>query len=59
MNKLFAGEPMNPDFWSFMHGARLSGLREAQRVQELLIKAGEDENDECDYVKPWNDETSN
>ena len=59
MNKLFAGEPMNPDFWSFMHRARLSGLREAQRVQELLLKAGKDENNECDYVKHWNDETSN
>ena len=33
---LFAGEATNPDHWSNLQGARLSGLREAQRIIKLV-----------------------
>lgn len=29
---LFAGEATHPKFWSFLHGARESGIREAERI---------------------------
>ncbi len=29
---LFAGEATHEKFWSFMHGARESGIREANRI---------------------------
>ena len=32
---MFAGEATHPNFWSFMHGARESGIREAQRILNL------------------------
>ena len=34
---MFAGEATHPNFWSFMHGARESGIREAQRFLDLQI----------------------
>ena len=33
---MFAGEATHPNFWSFMHGARESGIREAQRLLDIL-----------------------
>ena len=33
---LFAGEATAPQNWSYLHGARLSGIREAKRVVELM-----------------------
>lgn len=35
----FAGGAFHPQHWSNMHGARLSGLREAQRLIRILSKA--------------------
>ena len=35
---MFAGEATHPNFWSFMHGARESGIREAQRILDLINK---------------------
>ena len=35
---MFAGEATHPNFWSFMHGARESGIREAQRFLDLINK---------------------
>ena len=32
----FAGEACSPDYWSFMHGARFSGLKAAEEIAELL-----------------------
>ena len=29
---LFAGEATDPKYWSFLHGARDSGIREAMRI---------------------------
>ena len=36
---LFAGEAMEPENWSNLHGARLSGLREARRIAKLLTES--------------------
>ena len=33
---LFAGEGTHPKFWSFLHGARESGIREAERILEQM-----------------------
>ena len=33
---LFAGEATHPRFWSFLHGARDSGIREADRILKLI-----------------------
>ena len=33
---LFAGEATHPKFWSFLHGARESGIREANRILETI-----------------------
>lgn len=38
---MFAGEAAEPENWSNLHGARLSGLREARRIAGLL------QNDVC------------
>ena len=35
---MFAGEATHPNFWSFMHGARESGIREAQRILNLNVQ---------------------
>ena len=37
---LFAGEACSPDYWSFMHGARFSGLKAAQDVADALKHDG-------------------
>ena len=36
---LFAGEACSPDYWSFMHGARFSGLKAAQDIADALKDA--------------------
>ena len=36
---MFAGEATSPAYWSTLHGARLSGLREAERVWERMKSA--------------------
>ena len=33
---LFAGEGTHPKFWSFLHGARESGIREAKRILQVI-----------------------
>ena len=35
---LFAGEATHPQFWSFLHGARDSGIREAKRIISKIMK---------------------
>ena len=34
----FAGEATHPQFWSFLHGARESGIREAERILKHHLK---------------------
>ncbi len=35
---LFAGEATEPENWSNLHGSKLSGLREAERIRKALGK---------------------
>ncbi|CAG0891656.1 unnamed protein product [Darwinula stevensoni] len=37
---LFAGEATHPDYFSTMHGAFMSGLREAQRIMDFYAMTG-------------------
>ena len=45
---MFAGEATSSAYWSTLHGARMSGLREAERVWEKMKSAerAEDRMDE-------------
>ncbi|XP_023337296.1 peroxisomal N(1)-acetyl-spermine/spermidine oxidase isoform X2 [Eurytemora carolleeae] len=35
---LLAGEHVHPQYWSFMHGARLSGIEQADKIAEFMKK---------------------